>query len=72
MARKLSRDGCTIYTRSTFYRKNFQVFVEFTDHNGNTEIITSFEVQNPKKHRSMIERELLNEWYKKWCVYIEF
>lgn len=72
MARKLSRDGCTIYTRSTFYRKNFQVFVEFTDHNGNTEIITSFEVQNPKKHRSMIERELLNEWYKKWCVYIEY
>lgn len=72
MARKLSRDGCTIYTRSTFYRKNFQVFVEFTDHNGNTEIITSFEVQNPKKHRSMIERELLNEWYKQWCVYIEF
>lgn len=72
MARKLSRDGCTIYTRSTFYRKNFQVFVEFTDHNGNVEIITSFEVQNPKKHRSMIERELLNEWYKKWCVYIEY
>jgi hypothetical protein len=72
MARKLSRDGCTIYTRSTFYRKNFQVFVEFTDHNGNTEIITSFEVQNPKKHRSMIERELLNEWYRKWCVYIEY
>jgi hypothetical protein len=72
MARKLSRDGCTIYTRSTFYRKNFQVFVEFTDHNGNTEIITSFEVQNPKKHRSIIERELLNEWYRKWCVYIEY
>lgn len=72
MARKLSRDGCTIYTRSTFYRKNFQVFVEFTDHNGNVEIITSFEVQNPRKHRSMIERELLNEWYKKWCVYIEY
>lgn len=72
MARKLSRGGCTIYTRSTFYRKNFQVFVEFTDHNGNVEIITSFEVQNPKKHRSMIERELLNEWYKKWCVYIEY
>lgn len=72
MARKLSRGGCTIYTRSTFYRKNFQVFVEFTDHNGNTEIITSFEVQNPRKHRSMIERELLNKWYKQWCVYIEF
>lgn len=72
MSRKLSRGGCTIYTRSTFYRKNFQVFVEFTDHNGNVEIITSFEVQNPKKHRSMIERELLNEWYKQWCVYIEF
>ena len=72
MARKLSRDGCTIYTRSTFYRKNFQVFVEFKDHNGNIEIVASFEVQNPKKHRSMIERELLNEWYKKWCVYIEY
>ena len=72
MARKLSRDGCTIYTRSTFYRKNFQVFVEFKDHNGNIEIVASFEVQNPKKHRSMIERELLNEWYRKWVVYIEF
>lgn len=72
MTRKISRDGCTIYTRSTLYRKDFQVFVEFTDHNGNTEIITSFEVHDPKKHRSMIERELLNEWYKKWCVYIEF
>ena len=72
MTRKISRQGCTLYTRSTFYRKNFQVFVEFTDHNGNVEIITSFEVQNPKKHRSMIERELLNEWYRKWCVYIEY
>ena len=72
MARKLSRDGCTIYTRSTFYRKNFQVFVEFKDHNGNIEIVASFEVQNPRKHRSIIERELLNEWYRKWVVYIEF
>lgn len=70
--RKIVRDGCTLFTRSTPYKKNLLVIVQFTDHNGNTEIVSIFQVCNLKKHRSIIERELLNEWYRKWCVYIEF
>lgn len=70
--RKIVRDGCTLFTRSTFYKKTLLVIVQFTDHNGNTEIVATFQVCNLKKHRSIIERELLNEWYKKWCVYIEY
>lgn len=72
MARKLYRGGCTVYTRRTHYKKDFEVFVEFKDHNGNTKIVGHFEVRDPEKSRSIIEREILNQWYKYWCVYIEF
>lgn len=72
MARKISRQGCTLYTNRIPGKKHIFVFVEFTDHNGNTKIICGFPVYNLRKHRSIIERELLNKWYKQWCVYIEF